>query len=93
MRSIIHECPGAVHKSIDEVRDGVFEMLFGSKPEPTPEYRSGFQLDPAGTVREVHNRLEGNTTPSHFGYHECHLRARGMADNSRLRKMPFKVHI
>lgn len=93
MRANVYECPGAIHKSIDEVKANVLDMILGPGTTPPAEYRSGFQLDPAGTIRDHSNRLEGNTTPDHFGYHEVHLRPKNWRDNSRLRRMPFKVSV
>jgi len=94
MRNIVHECPEAVHKSIDEVRDGVFERLFGKKVEPAVDYKSGFTCPEAGTRDHAgyKNRLDGNNL-QHFGYHECHIRVKSEGDNSRFRRMPFKVNV
>jgi len=94
MKSIVHECPEAIHKTSDEVKAQVLEQLFGTKPQEMPEFRSGMTLNPAGTRDHAgyKNRLDGNGL-DHTGYHEVHLRPKQWHDNSRLRRMPFKVSV
>jgi len=53
--------------------DSVINRILGTTgPAKTEEYKSGFQLDPAGTFRPHNKDFSG--IPENVGYHEVHFR-------------------